>query len=110
MLCQVPNSEKYTRLSFTGFQQSLPGDPQVSLLHLGITEVAQNILHSCEAVDYPVEITPVVQRKRRIDQVAELVRLNPHLVYCLRGSLVMDLYRLIKQAAMKPQDMPRSHI
>src|SRR5215475_1739236 len=110
MLCQVPNREKYPRLSFTGFLQSLPRDQQVSLLHPGIIEVAQNILHSCEAVDYPVEITPVVQRPRCIDHVAQLVRFNPHLVYCLRGSLIMDRYRLIEQAAMKPQNMPRSHI
>src|SRR5215831_1475033 len=110
MLCQVPDSEKYPRLSFTGFQQSLPRDQQVSLLNLGIIEVAQNILHSGETVDYPVEITRVVQRARCIDHVAQLVRFNPHLVYCLRWSLVMDRYRLIEQAAMKPQDMPRSHI
>src|SRR5262249_36496073 len=66
--------------------------------------------HSLEAVDYPVEITAVVQRARRIDHVAQLLRLDPHLVYGVRRSFVMDRYSPIDQAAIETQDTPRGYL
>ena len=80
------------------------------LLHLGIIEVTQNTLHSLEAVDYPIEITAVVQRARCIDHVTQFLRLDPHLVDCLYWGLVMDRHGAIDQAPMDMQDPPRGYL
>ena len=60
IFCEASKGEKRSRISSTSVGQSPPRVEQVSLLHLGIIEVAEDSLHSLEAVDYPIEITTVV--------------------------------------------------